>query len=124
MPDAPEFKAVSPVLIVSDVEAGVAFFKDTLGFDVHFTFGEPTEYGAVGRGPIQIHLSQDHAGGRAGKGASYVLVAGVDALYEEFKGKGVTMAVDLGDRPYRMRDFYIADPDGNTIGFGEWLASD
>ncbi len=119
MTTAIEIKVVSPVLVVSDVNASVAYFKDVLGFDVMFTFGEPTEYGATTRGDVQIHLSKDYLGGRVGKGGCYISMLGVDAIYAELKAKGVTIVEDIATRPYGMRDFYIADPDGNTIGFGE-----
>lgn len=115
-----ELRTVHPVLIASDIAATLAFFVDKLGFTNDFSYGEPLEYGAVSRGPIQIHVSKDYTGqGREGKGASYIMIRGVDELYEEYTAKGVTMAVELGDRAYEMRDFYVVDLDGNTIGFGQ-----
>lgn len=115
-----ELRTVHPVLITRDIEAGLAFLTEKLGFIRDFSYGEPTEYGAASRGPIQIHVSKDYSGtGREGKGASYVMLTGVDEFYEEVKAKGVTFAVDIDTRPYGMRDFYVVDQDGNTIGFGE-----
>ena len=50
----------------------------------------------------------------------------LDALYEEFRGKGVPMPEGFEDgpvtRPYGVRDFSVIDPDGYDIVFGEECA--
>jgi hypothetical protein len=33
--------------------------------------------------------------------------------------RGVKMGREIGDAPYRMRDFDLLDPEGNRICFGE-----
>ena len=119
MSEAISLKEVAPSLVVSDVEASIAYFQEKLGFDVLFKFGEPTEYGAMIREKVQIHVSKDYAGGRIGKGSCYVAVTGVDALYEEITGRGATIAEGLETRPYQMRGFFVSDPDCNIVGFGQ-----
>jgi uncharacterized glyoxalase superfamily protein PhnB len=36
---------------------------------------------------------------------------------------GAKVAVPLADRPYGMRDFWIVDPSGNELSFGEAAGS-
>ena len=47
-----------------------------------------------------------------------VFVADVDALYEELKAKGAKLLNAPKDYPYGMRDFNVADLDGNELCFG------
>jgi uncharacterized glyoxalase superfamily protein PhnB len=52
---------------------------------------------------------------------AYVMVEGIEGLYDEFKGKGAKFRYDLRTNEYQMREFAIFDPQGYTIGFGESL---
>ncbi len=45
-----------------------------------------------------------------------------DALYTEFKSKGVTIARDICDQPYGCRDFDIDDCNGYRLCFGQDIA--
>ena len=48
-------------------------------------------------------------------------MTGVDAIYDELRGKGVSMNHELKTESYGMREFMMADPAGNMINFGEQL---
>jgi hypothetical protein len=48
-PSAPWLCGAPTVLVVQDVLAGVAHYRDVLGFRVVFTYGEPTFYAGVER---------------------------------------------------------------------------
>jgi hypothetical protein len=50
--------------------------------------------------------------------ATATLRAG-DPLCAEIAGRGVTIAREISDAPYRMRDFDLLDPEGNRLCFGE-----
>lgn len=110
---------VMAVLGVSNVEASLAFYCDKLGFTDSWTFGAPTNYGGATVGDFEVHLRRVE-NVSPGSGLSlYLQVEGVDALYERFVSSGVRIVDELGLRPYKMRDFTIADPDGLEIGFGQ-----
>jgi predicted enzyme related to lactoylglutathione lyase len=49
---------------------------------------------------------------------AYVWVDDADALYDEFKGKGVKIARDICDQEYGCRDFDIQDCNGYVLCFG------
>jgi hypothetical protein len=51
----------------------------------------------------------------------YVMVEGIENLYDEFKSKGALFQYELRTNEYQMREFAIKDPQGYTIGFGESL---
>lgn len=115
----PVFCASATLFVVRDVPASIAHYRDVLGFSVGFTYGEPVFYGGVERGDVTIHFQAASATARqVGQGAINIFVTEVDALYEEFRASGAKLVTAPGDRPYRMRDFNLDDPDGNRLTFG------
>jgi len=49
---------------------------------------------------------------------AYIWIDDADALYKEFKSKGVKITRDLCDQPYGCRDFDIEDCNGYRLCFG------
>lgn len=115
---------VVPILLVSDVTAGAAFFTDKLGFTTDFLHGQPTFYGAVSRDGITIHLRHvDHPPFAAAAAREDQLicatftVSDVKALYAEFAARGADFVHPLTEQPWGGTDFHVADPDGNIVSF-------
>jgi uncharacterized glyoxalase superfamily protein PhnB len=46
-------------------------------------------------------------------------VKDVNTLYEEVIQRGAAIAVPIGTRPYRIRDFAIRDPNGVLLVYGQ-----
>lgn len=121
---ASTFCAAATLFVVNDVMKSIAYYRDVLGFDVVFTYGEPVFYGGVQRGDVTIHFQAAHRTKRiAGQGAANIFVTEVDALYAELKARGAQITQPPGDRPYGMRDFDLDDPDGNHLSFGMEVAA-
>jgi catechol 2,3-dioxygenase-like lactoylglutathione lyase family enzyme len=120
--------SIAPYFIVDDVVATADFYRDKLGFHYDRFWGEPPSFCMVKRGGILIMLSQLEATGAmrpnhlaVGGGDAwdaYLWVDDADALYLEFKAKGVTIARDLCDQPYGNRDFDVEDCNGYRLCFG------
>jgi len=107
------------VFVVSDVLRSVAHYRDVLGFQVEFTYGEPTFYAGVERGGVLIHLqAAGETKRQPGQGAVNVFVTDVDALYGELNSRGARTLNEPKDYPYGMRDFDVHDLDGNQLCFG------
>ena len=51
------------------------------------------------------------------------MVDAADSLYAEFQQSGVQITRAIEDSSYGMRDFDIADADGNSLGFGQPIES-
>lgn len=113
----PRFEAVTPRLPVESVEEALGFYRERLGFDLGWKWGEPVTHASVCRDSISFDLISVPAG-RSGTAMAYVQVSGVDAYYSELKARGVAVS-ELGDRDYGMRDFEVIDPSGNRLAFGE-----
>lgn len=103
--------------MVSDIERSLQFYKEVLGFEEEFRFGN---YVGLKYGPAQLHLSQ-HGNPNSkpvGGGVMYVFCDEVDDYYKAITSKGAHTQKPPQTYDYGMRDFVAEDPDGNYIGFG------
>jgi catechol 2,3-dioxygenase-like lactoylglutathione lyase family enzyme len=101
-------------LPVSQLGGSLAFYRDLIGLEV----GHVDENMAVlGAG---IVLDQVPEGQSIPAGVVVgIEVDQVDAVYGELKAKGVEPESQPEDRPWGVRSFYVADPDGHRLEF-EW----
>jgi uncharacterized glyoxalase superfamily protein PhnB len=67
---------------------------------------------------VAIHLQLRD--GAAGTSACYITVDDADAVWAEVQKAGATVSIE--NSSYGMRDFNVADPDGNILGFGQPMA--
>ncbi|MDR6991813.1 VOC family protein [Luteimonas sp. 3794] len=117
-----QIESVSPIFSVDDLAASLDFYLQTLGFELAWSWGEPPHIASVCRDGIEIMLSQRSDISAPGAAQIYLGVSAIDAWHDALKSAGVHMRVPIGDRPYGMRDFRIADPSGNEISFGQPIA--
>ncbi len=117
-------KKVIPILFVRDVKACAAFFRDKLGFEIDFLHGSPPFYGAVSRDGVSLHIRFVHKpffAKAAARERSLVLasieVSNVQALFQEFKARGMEFPQKLKKQAWGGTDFQVRDPDGNVISF-------
>jgi uncharacterized glyoxalase superfamily protein PhnB len=120
----PVLKSVIPVLLVRNVPASAAWFQERLGFEIDFLHGMPPFYGAVSRDGICLHLRRVQRpvfAEAAAREQSLILasieVSNVQALFEEFAGRGAEFAQMLVKQAWGGTDFHVRDPDGNVISF-------
>ncbi|UUZ64935.1 VOC family protein [Polaromonas sp. P1-6] len=132
-----------PVLASLNLNETLAFYADKLGF---VQIVELHDYAIVGRDGAEIHFSAGPPQGKiAPSGAAslrvvserggskfypcedrhiaentscYVRTGNTQALYEEFKGRGVEVKPPE-IRPWGMKELYVIDPHGNLLKFGE-----
>jgi catechol 2,3-dioxygenase-like lactoylglutathione lyase family enzyme len=116
---APAFTSVHPVFAVRDLAEALAYYRDVLGFRVAWTWGDPPVRAGVARGAVEIQLVSDGRFAPPGPSCVYCHLAGVDAFYAECRARGAEIIMELDDRPFGVRDFRVADPSGNRLGFGE-----
>jgi len=118
------FFHLEPVLMVHDVLAATAFYRDKLGFTVDFVYGEPADHAAVSRGEwsgsmvtIQLtHVAADRPLAHAGY--LYIVVdSRLDQLYEQYQANGVTIEREPTSYPWGMREFVVRDIYGHRLIF-------
>ena len=121
----PTIIAAEPQLFVIDMEVSRRFYREKLGFDVAFAYGEPPFYAQVFRDGGRLNLRKVQApafdeGFRARERDALSAMITVDdakALFLEFEKAGVTFHQSLRTEPWGARVFIVQDPDGNLIGF-------
>ncbi|MBX9757574.1 MAG: VOC family protein [Beijerinckiaceae bacterium] len=118
------FKSAAAVLVVTDMAASLAHYRDAIGFEVAFEYGEPPFYAGLRRDDVIVHLMQANQTSRTpGQSAIYAFVDDVDALHAQMKGLGAHITQEPQDYPYGMRDFMVRDLDGNQLAFGTATAA-
>jgi catechol 2,3-dioxygenase-like lactoylglutathione lyase family enzyme len=127
---APLVRSVAPYLIVDDLVASAAFYRDKLGFRFDRYWGQPPSFVMVWRDNVTIMLKSLGRPGMARPNRlvdadaswdAYVWVADARALYEEFRSRGVTIARPIEDQSYGCRDFDVLDNSGYCLCFGQDL---
>jgi uncharacterized glyoxalase superfamily protein PhnB len=107
------------IFTVRDIAASLAYYRDALGFDITFQYGEPVFYACLCRDAVALHLRAARAPDWiSGHGALCIFVADVDAVHAELAGRGARIIAPPQDYDYGMRDFDVADLDGNQLTFG------
>ncbi|MFI5134226.1 MAG: bleomycin resistance protein [Chitinophagales bacterium] len=118
------FSHAVPFLPVKDLKETVRFYKDKLGFSNEW-FWEDSDAG-LERDDLHLlfnknpeHVSLINSNGQAFEICWFV--QNVDAIYEEFKGKGVVIDKELENKPWGMREFTIFDNNGYAIRIGQGI---
>ncbi len=119
MDDPITLEGCAPVFVVSNLRESLVHYREALGFDEAFTYGEPAFYAGVCRGNVAIHLqAADRTPRPPGASQLTVFVSSADAIYEELRERGARIRKAPATYPYGMRDFDVEDLDGNVLVFG------
>lgn len=119
--------SISPLFIVADVPAALAFYREMLGFDITFRGPTPEDefFGIVRRGGATIMFKAlgvepfpNYGREPSFSWDAYVEVPDPDALAAEFASRGVGFSVPLSDTDDGLRGFEITDLDGYGLFFG------
>jgi len=122
------FYGVVPVFLVDEIVPTVEYYRDVLGFEVDFVYGDPPTYGSVSRGGAVLQFTLSDPPGRrnsvlrAGPGNgvdAYFVVRDVDELHEELRSRGALVRQSPATHYYGMREFKIEDCNGYLMVFAE-----
>lgn len=117
----------APIMKCTDILAAETFYRDYLGFQVDWQWRHDPNapnpgYTSVSRDGITLHLSSFGGDGVFGS-AVYIYVDDVDALYTDFKDRGLTYFEQVPmDQPHGTRDMSVRDPWHNQLRFGTLLS--
>ncbi|MGH9140860.1 MAG: bleomycin resistance protein [Vicinamibacterales bacterium] len=126
----PQFKKLTPNLLVATVERSLAFYEGILGFSRGMTVPDssPFAFASVTAGPVEIFFNEATSAVKeypalAGKpigatGTLFIEVEGIDALHDRLKPQ-VKIVMPIVTQFYGMREFAIEDPDGYIITLAE-----
>ena len=116
--DLADAKVAQLLIPVDDFEAGVAFYRDTLG--IQFLFSAPPQMAFFDCGGVRLLVGVMPAGQQAQRGSAiYFRVADIRAVHSSLKSKGV----DFKAEPHVVQrssgmELWLAefvDPYGNQL---------
>ncbi|MEX1277233.1 MAG: VOC family protein [Bacteroidota bacterium] len=110
------------VLAVHDLHASSEFFQK-LGFAI---ISEPGGWIFVERDHCMIMLGECRDALHPSKLGDhsyfgYLRVDDVDSYYEDLKKKGVKILSPIQTKPWEMREFSVASPEGHRMTIGQWV---
>ena len=126
-----ELTSIAPFHIVRDVTVSVAFYRDSLGFDLMFLGPEGDPFFAMlSRDRVQIMLKAITPEVQAQPNPSrhpwaswdaYIHTPDPDTLAAEFTARGVALHAPVAVNGDNLRGFEVRDPDGYVLYFGRPL---
>ena len=118
--------AIIPTVLCRSLRRSVEFYTRILDFELIEAWSELSDPGFawLTRDGDVLHLSS-HAGDGAFGQAIVIEVAEIDDLFETFRSQGLDTSskpdspVHQGplDQTWGTREFYVDDPDGNSLRF-------
>ena len=108
-----EFSGAVPILNVKSFAASIDYYVNKLGFKKEWDWGNPADFGCVGRGEAQIFLCEGSQG-HPGMWIS-IFLEDVDALHEEYKKSGAIILGPPRNYPWGSREMLIEDLDGHRL---------
>jgi len=111
-------KMACPLFPSADIERSMAFYRDQLGFRSAAAYGD--EYGIVERDGVEIHFWPCDDRNIAENTSAYFRTDDVDSLHDDVERLATEARITAPvTRPWGMREFYVWDPDGNLLKFGQ-----
>ena len=108
-----EFSGAVPILNVKNFAASMDYYINKLGFEKEWDWGNPADFGCIGRGEAQIFLCEGGQG-QPGMWIS-IFLEDVDALHEEYKKSGATILKPPKNYPWGSREMLVEDLDGHRL---------
>ena len=112
--------AMQPMMHTRDLQASIAFYRETLGFSVDATWppdGEPS-WAALSHGAARFMITVDTAE-PALTGRLYFYPDDVDEYYKNVSNRGAQVLRPPAATVYNMYEFSIEDPNGYLLSFGQ-----
>lgn len=95
--------------------ASVAYYRERLGFEPTFAYGDPPGFGGVQRDGVEVFFCRE---GQGNPGTWMSLwVDDVDALHEEFRQRGAEIRQPPTTFDWGVREMNVGDPDGHRLRF-------
>jgi catechol 2,3-dioxygenase-like lactoylglutathione lyase family enzyme len=121
--------AIIPVVRCSRIKASVSFYTNTLDFHIadEDSLDDPAFIFLRRAGDLLVLSS--YGSGAIARSVVMVMAEDVDALFAKFLARGLRPAkpespVHQGptDQTWGTREFYVDDPDGNTLAFTQTMS--
>jgi catechol 2,3-dioxygenase-like lactoylglutathione lyase family enzyme len=118
--------AIIPTMKCNEMDKSVSFYTKILDFVLVGTWPEKSNpsFSVLNRNGDELHLSSHQGDGTFGSVVA-VIVSDIDGLFEKYIARGLNTKAKLDspvhqgptNQTWGTREFYVDDPDGNTIRF-------
>jgi ribosomal protein S18 acetylase RimI-like enzyme len=114
----PAMKESTAILAANDVRETVRFYRDVLGFEADWLWGDPPTFGGVRWGRVQLMFCQQPEIARHIEGHQHWLqVADADAMLKTHRDRGAPIISDIGNKPWGWREYIVRDVNGYHLRF-------
>jgi len=117
--DAPKppamFRKALPRLPLTELPAGIAHYRDVLGFQVNYA---DDQVAVMFRDAVTLLLFV-RTPRNQGAGEAYFYIEDADKLWAELRSKGAGVLTDPVSLPWGLREFSVRDLEGNVLYFGQ-----
>jgi predicted lactoylglutathione lyase len=114
------FPQAVPEIPVTNVDQAAGYYVNVLGFD--FDWGnDQGGIGGVSQGKCRMFLTNAPFRQNCGNGGPVVVWLNldskqqVDELFHRWRGSGAKILAEPEDKPWHLREFTVADLDGNQL---------
>jgi GNAT superfamily N-acetyltransferase len=113
-------RSSEPIFPVADVVATVRYYREVLGFQEGWTWGQPPDFGGVRWGKVGAMFALQ-SGPEAPAGGQWhsFFVEGIDALHDVHRRNGATICSPLEMKPWGLREYTVRDLNGHFLRFGQ-----
>lgn len=111
-------KTSEAIFAVSDVLAAVRFYRDILGFDGQWLWGDPPTFAGVRWGSVHVMFCQqpDLAAKVEGH-LHFFMCDDVEAVHQRHLEKQAPIISAIENKPWGLREYTIRDPNGYHLRF-------
>jgi lactoylglutathione lyase len=121
-----QIKRLTPNLVVRNVEASLAFYREVLGLEKTISVPEQSPYvfAAVSNGPVEVFFNDQKtvaaeypllAATIGGSLTLYMEVDRLQAVLDRVQKAGAKVSMPVTEQFYGMQEFAFEDTDGYTI---------
>lgn len=113
-------RSSEPIFPVTDVVATTRYYREVLGFEQDWLWGNPPDFGGVRWGKIGAMFAlQSNPDAQVGGQWHSFFVEGIDLLYSLHNRNGATIHSPLESKPWGLREYTVRDLNGHYLRFGQ-----
>ncbi|HVT12836.1 MAG TPA: GNAT family N-acetyltransferase [Fimbriimonadaceae bacterium] len=106
------------IFACSDIEATLAYYKDVLGFESTWSWGEPASFGGASVEGISIMFNlQPELAARIRGHEHWISVDDPDDFYRRHVDRRANVVSPIADRPWGFREYVVEDLNGYRLRF-------
>lgn len=108
----------TPIFASADILASLRFYKEVIGFESSWTYGNPPTFGSVSNGPVTIMFCLQPELAKLVSGHQHwVSVDDADETYAQHLERGAKIVSEIEDKPWGAREYTVEDPSGYHLRF-------